>query len=494
MINSFLLTSDSFLFDSFGGYEYVPYLPYLQWSVCFLSVIILVISMYWFSSSTPYNFYSTSTFLFFFFISLLFFLFLESFVFSSSNFTLTFLLWLYFLTIVGGFVYFQNKFFYFEYFFFILSSFFLSICVIFLDNMFFLFFFMECNVFMISLLIGTLDKTNIRSVEASFLYFIANSIIGLCFLLCVSILYGYTGVLSLSELSSIVVYFDSSFLDLTVLFLMLVLSFKIYSFPYNTWVPVLYRSINLHILLFLSTGYLLPLYIVFYNFYSKLFIFYSFSGVLSVIGALNMIFGFISMLTSLDIRNVLAYSSIFTTGFFFVVLSFDLTAQSIVFVMSYGVAVFCFFSIYHFISVSKGDSAAYVVPKKLSNGLFSVESLFYIFKQLPMIGFFLYFIFFYIVGFPVFYLFFTKISVIFSSMGGYFFSSFILLLGILMSSLFYVPLIRFGIFKTKNYVSYSSAVVDYRSYTTSNTSFVSFFFMLLLFTFFNINFFFLIIS
>lgn len=488
MINSFIFNKESFLFSDFFGYSFISHIDFIY---VFLQLIVFVISFYWFSSRTPYNFNSIINFLFSFFTIVLFFFFLEYFVFSGvNNYVLVYVLWLYLLVIIGGSVYFQKHYIYFEYFFFILSSFFFSLSVMFVDNLFFLFFLMESNVFMISILISTLDKTNTRSIEASFLYFIANSVIGLCLLMCISILYGYTGIINVSELHYIVTFFDSGFLDLVVIFMMLVLSFKIYSFPYNTWVPVLYRSMNVHLLLFLSTGYILPLYLVFYNFYINLFIYYSFSSIIAFIGAINMLFGFLSMISHLDLRSVLAYSSIFTTGFFMVVLSFDPSHKPILFIISYSIGIFCLFSIYHLIRISYGSHDSFVPAKTSTNGmLFSLESFYYFFNNIPVLGTFLYLIFFYIVGFPTFFLFFAKIHLIFSSLDGYFFSTLLLLAAILMSSLFYIPLIRFGIFRSRRSVLHGNRSYSYNSVYADSSYLGAFLFMLVVFTFINSNFF-----
>lgn len=128
---------------------------------------------------------------------------------------------------------------YIEYLIFILIS--LGSLFIFINlmNLIFIYILLELQSILISILIS-IKKFNRFSIEASIKYFILGSFSSLLFMFGLSIIYGSTGMLSLHEINLFFDYFETINNDLVLfsinissIFLLVGLLFKIYSAPFH---------------------------------------------------------------------------------------------------------------------------------------------------------------------------------------------------------------------------------------------------------------------
>ncbi|MCH8476008.1 MAG: hypothetical protein LAT55_12370, partial [Opitutales bacterium] len=131
------------------------------------------------------------------------------------------------------------------------------------NNLILLYLSLELTTITIYILIS-LNKLNNYSIEAGLKYFIIGAVTSGMFLIGLSILYGTTGVTTISDL----LLFSSSYylnlatnsfqlidfyIILSFLFIIISLLFKIYSAPFHLWISDIYQGATMHVLSYIST-------------------------------------------------------------------------------------------------------------------------------------------------------------------------------------------------------------------------------------------------
>jgi len=316
-------------------YKLISFLPeiYFFFTIFFLFVFCIIYSL---SSVLKYpNLYINSIYISILSLVFTFFLFLNSNIYyfdftlvykNQSNIIISELfivLSILILIITKSY----NKYFnitYFEYLIFILIS--LGSLFIFINvlNFILIYIILELQSIIISILIS-IKKFNRYSIEASIKYFILGSFSSLILLFGISIIYGSTGMLSLSEIHLFFEYFELIqntlvfySIKISSIFILIGILFKIYSAPFHFWLPDIYEGTPTSVLIYLSTVQL----IVMVFFFIKIYYYILFDLVqlkqllISIVSVLTLFFGAIGALLQRKIRKLISYSAITMNGFF----------------------------------------------------------------------------------------------------------------------------------------------------------------------------------
>lgn len=214
----------------------------------------------------------------------------------------------------------------FEYVLFLLIS--LGSFFIFLKtlNILFLYIILELQSILISILIS-IKKYNRYSIESSIKYFILGSFSSLILFYGFSIIYGCTGFISLNDMNMLFIFFEEmNFNNYLVyfsvkcasIFILLGLLFKVYSSPFNFWLPDIYEGAPTSTIIYISTTqYLLMVFFFLKIYYYLLFDFIKFKQlIIYIISVMTLFFGSIGTLVQRKIKKFLSFSTITVSGFF----------------------------------------------------------------------------------------------------------------------------------------------------------------------------------
>ena len=174
------------------------------------------------------------------------------------------------------------------------------------------------------LMVGYIAEEN-KQTEASMKYALFGSACSAIMLYGMSLLYGFTGTISLTD-GSIIAQLSHIAEPATALAILLTLvgiGFKLSFFPLHFWSPDVYQGAPTPVTAFLSTApkiagfaVLIRFLIPFYGFKGSSGIeVFDFETALIVIAIITMIFGNFAAIWQNNIKRMLAYSSIAHTGF-----------------------------------------------------------------------------------------------------------------------------------------------------------------------------------
>lgn len=204
-------------------------------------------------------------------------------------------------------------------------------------------------------LLVSLSKTSNYNVEAALKYFIIGAVSSGMLLLGLSILYGYTGTLDVTNIklymnsTSLIELMNSQikmYIILSALFVINGLLFKLYSAPYHLWISDIYQGTPLNILYYISTIPSLVITIIFlqiteiYNCYLPLDI------IILAFAILSILLGSLGALPQRKLKRLLAYSSVTHVGYFLLAIGIYLSGYLI------GLFVLVFYYILYLINVS----------------------------------------------------------------------------------------------------------------------------------------------
>ncbi len=294
-------------------------------------------------------------------------------------------------------------------------------------------------------ILASSKQTSILSIEAGLKYFVLGTIASGFLLLGSSVIYGWTGLSKLFEINLFFFYLlDEKYMFIFFIAFIIPFFFKFSIAPFHIWTPDVYEGSPSVITFFFS---LVPKFIIlgllirfFYdlfllNFFNNNWKFmFFFSSILSVIvGSLSGIFQF-------KIKRVLAYSSIINVGFFLSSI-FNLNAEGFI------SSIFYFFV--YFISTS----AVFIVflTIRYYSNFFKFKNI-YEYGSIVNVNLFVVFVFiinlFSLIGLPPLSGFFGKFFILFSVFSEkYFVLFFFLIVGSVLSTLFYLRIIRILLFK-----------------------------------------------
>jgi NADH-quinone oxidoreductase subunit N len=176
----------------------------------------------------------------------------------------------------------------------------------------------------------SLRKKSKYSIEAGLKYFILGSLSSIIILFGITIFYGFSGIVSFSDLfilvDNIFVIKDLNYiiiLSFAIFFILVGLLFKIYCAPLHYWVPDIYQGAPTSTVFFFATippiiliTLLIQIYI--FDFFDFLFISKKFFYFFSV---LSMIFGSLGALVQRKIKKLIALSTVLLIGNIFMLLN-----------------------------------------------------------------------------------------------------------------------------------------------------------------------------
>lgn len=164
-----------------------------------------------------------------------------------------------------------------------------------------------------------LDRDNPRATEAAMKYFVLGALASGMLLYGMSMIYGATGSLNISDVSAALMNGtpNHSVLVLGLVFIVAALAFKIGAVPFQMWVPDVYEGAPTAITLFIGSvtelaafGFIMRLLV------QGLYVLaIDWQGMLVIMAVLSIIVGNITAIAQTNIKRMLAYSAISHMGF-----------------------------------------------------------------------------------------------------------------------------------------------------------------------------------
>ena len=197
------------------------------------------------------------------------------------------------------------------------------------DNLLVIFVGVEC-VSITSYALVALKKNDPRSSEAGVKYLIIGGLSSALALYGISMIYGLTGSIQISEVASAIGGMTKFSLPFAIAMIALIAGygFKISAVPFHMWAPDVYEGAATPVSMFLSTGSKKMGFVVLFKIFFVLFALSS-SGfavgemqyIFAFIAAITMTVGNIVAISQKNIKRMLAYSSIAQAGYILIALA-----------------------------------------------------------------------------------------------------------------------------------------------------------------------------
>ncbi len=166
-----------------------------------------------------------------------------------------------------------------------------------------------------------LDRDNAKATEAAMKYFVLGALASGMLLYGMSMLYGATGSLNLSEVASALSdgVQDKPVLILGLVFVVAGLAFKLGAVPFQMWVPDVYEGSPTAVTLFIgSVTKLAAFAFVMRLLVQGLYVLaHDWQGMLVIMAVLSIVIGNVTAIAQTNIKRMLAYSTISHVGFLF---------------------------------------------------------------------------------------------------------------------------------------------------------------------------------
>ncbi len=167
------------------------------------------------------------------------------------------------------------------------------------------------------------NHNSIKSSEAGLKYFILGALASGIFLFGVSMIYGFAGTTSFSELAKIYTYLSESEKSLSLgvmvgmIMIIIALCFKISAVPFHMWVPDVYEGSPTPVTAFFATVPKVAALILFIRVMQEAFggLVDQWGQIIQIIAAASMILGAIAAIKQKNIKRLMAYSSIGHVGY-----------------------------------------------------------------------------------------------------------------------------------------------------------------------------------
>jgi NADH-quinone oxidoreductase subunit N len=323
-----------------------------------------------------------------------------------------------------------------EYLILIFLCFFSLVMIIISNHLFVIFLFLEIVNICLYCLIG-LNKNSNKGIEAAYKYFIQSSFATIMGFFAISLIYLFAGTLFLNELLILLNGQNLAWvLQFSLYILISVVFFKLGLFPLHSWVPDVYQGSYLIVMIFIATLPKLAYIFLFLKIFSIapcLLVWYCLC-----IALISILYGSIIALYQVSFKRLLAYGSIVHIGFILYALSLY-TAESIAAAVFYllvyiilMVFVFCFM----FFLWEKGDKGLFFLDDigRLSNVL----------NKNKLLSLYFAYVILSLAGLPFFIGFISKWYIFASLLAKGLFIDLIILIGSsVLSSVYYIRLIRF---------------------------------------------------
>jgi NADH-quinone oxidoreductase subunit N len=164
-----------------------------------------------------------------------------------------------------------------------------------------------------------LDRDNARATEAAMKYFVLGALASGMLLYGISMMYGATGSLNISEVASALLNGsqDKPVLVLGTVFIVAGLAFKLGAVPFQMWVPDVYEGSPTAITLFIGSVTKLAAFAFVIRILAQgLFVLaIDWQGMLMIMAVLSIIIGNITAIAQTNLKRMFAYSTISHVGF-----------------------------------------------------------------------------------------------------------------------------------------------------------------------------------
>lgn len=210
------------------------------------------------------------------------------------------------------------------------------------------------------LLAGLSRRRRLLSQEAALKYFLLGAYSSAFFLFGAAFIYGYSGSVSLVDISASAGSANDVFLYIGIIFMSVGLLFKISAVPFHSWTPDVYQGAPTPITGFMAActkvaafGAILRLFYVGFAESQTLW-----QPIITVIAVITMVFGSVVAIAQRDVKRMLAYSSIAHAGFLLsgvIALSIEGLAASLFYLFAYGFTTLAAFGIISLVRDSTGE-------------------------------------------------------------------------------------------------------------------------------------------
>ena len=155
--------------------------------------------------------------------------------------------------------------------------------------------------------------------EAAIKYFVLGAIASGMLLYGMSIMYGITGTLNLSEIGDYLAHVNEFNIGLifALVFIVIGVAFKLGAVPFHMWVPDVYQGAPTAVTLFIATAPKFAAFVMAYRLLSEGMqgLLVDWQQMLMILAVLSLIFGNVIAIAQSSIKRMLAYSTISHIGF-----------------------------------------------------------------------------------------------------------------------------------------------------------------------------------
>ena len=167
-----------------------------------------------------------------------------------------------------------------------------------------------------------IDKNKPVSIEAGLKYFIMSILISGLFLYGISLLYAITGTINFIKIVNIMSTISDVpklALSFSILFIVSTVAFKLGLVPFHMWMPDIYSGASIPMILFIATVSKLAAFAIAIRIFMETLVTVHMYWQLPVIliAVLSVIFGNVVAIVQINVKKMLAYSTIGHMGFVF---------------------------------------------------------------------------------------------------------------------------------------------------------------------------------
>lgn len=318
-------------------------------------------------------------------------------------------------------------------------------------------------------------KYSFKHNNAILKYFILSLVSSAIMLYGISFIYGFAGSTNFSEVARFIVanYGSNLILMLSVLLIIIGLSFKISLAPFHMWIIDVYEGLNYALVLLLNTIFKLAFFFILLKILWITFesVNVSWAPIIYILSVCSMIIGYVGAVYQSNIVRIIAYSSVSQMGFVAILLLSKNNSTIGYFLLFFLVYIISNIGIFGILMWSKINYKLLVTLNDLKG--FSSKNPFYAF----MLSIF----FLSLAGLPPLGGFFTKIFIVYGAMiNNYYVISVFAVLITIFGMFFYVRIVRYIYIKNENAIE--EKIKKTRFMSSSNIVIVVCFLIILLFS------------
>lgn len=214
-------------------------------------------------------------------------------------------------------------------------------------------------------ILASSTKTDLRSNEAGFKYFILGAFATGFLLFGIALIYGASGTFNLQKLASYVIENNSQLPGIFyagILLILIGLGFKVSAVPFHSWAPDVYEGSPTLITALMATMVKTAAFAALYRLFATCFVPASgyWSEIIWILAAASMLTGNIMALSQKSLKRMLAYSSIAHAGYMLLaVVAINAVSASalLLYTAAYAVASITSFAILYQVSRETKDES-----------------------------------------------------------------------------------------------------------------------------------------